>query len=192
MEEMLRHCLKKHLEAVTGFLEENEKEIIRASQVIINAMKKGGKLMTCGNGGSAADAQHMAAELVNRFLKDRTPLAAVALSTDTSTITSIGNDYGFQYIFEKQVKAIGKEGDVLLVISTSGNSTNCIHAVEAAKKMGIVTIGLLGRDGGNLGSMVDLPLVVRVNSTPRIQEVHIFTIHVLCELIEDGIFGAQT
>jgi D-sedoheptulose 7-phosphate isomerase len=191
MEGMLRHCLREHLEATTGFFEENAGEIIKASQIIIHALQRGGKLLVCGNGGSAADAQHMAGELVNRFLKERRPLAAVALSTDTSVITSIGNDYGFEYIFEKQVRAIGRQGDVLMVISTSGNSPNCVRAVEASKEMGISTIGLLGRDGGVLRKMVDLPLIVRVTSTPRAQEVHILTIHVICQLIEEGIFGEK-
>ncbi len=160
-------------------------KIEEASAVITKAINAKNKLMICGNGGSAADAQHMAAEFVNRFLKERAPLAAIALSTDTSNITSIANDYSFDEIFSKQVEALGINGDVLLGISTSGNSNNVIKAFEAAKLSGIYTIGLLGKDGGELARLSDLSIIVNSNSTPRIQEAHIFIIHTVCQMVED-------
>ncbi len=152
---------------------------------IIYAIRNGGKLLICGNGGSAADAQHMAAEFVNRFLKERRPLPAIALTTDTSNLTSIANDYSFDDVFSKQVEAIGKKGDVLIGISTSGNSENVFKALRIAKGMGIETVGLLGKDGGKIKDVCDLALVVPSFSTPRIQEVHGFVIHTICEIVED-------
>lgn len=188
MEGLIRDSLRELNNCLNIFVEENGKAILEASNVISEALKKGFKLLICGNGGSAADAQHMAGEFVNRFLMERDPLPAIALNTDTSVLTSIGNDYSFDQIFEKQVLALGKEGDVLMVISTSGKSKNCILAALAAQKKGIFTIGLLGKDGGELLDKVDLPLVVRHNSTPRIQEVHSFVIHMICELVEKTLF----
>ncbi len=152
---------------------------------IIYAIRNGGKLLICGNGGSAADAQHMAAEFVNRFLKERRPLPAIALTTDTSNLTSIANDYSFDDVFSKQVEAIGKKGDVLIGISTSGNSENVFKALRIAKGMGIETVGLLGKDGGKIKDVCDLALVVPSLSTPRIQEVHGFVIHIICGIVED-------
>jgi D-sedoheptulose 7-phosphate isomerase len=146
------------------------------------------KLLLCGNGGSAADAQHIAAEFVNRFLLERPPLPAIALTTDTSIITSIGNDYTFNDIFSKQVKAIGLEGDVLMGLSTSGNSGNVLSAVDAAKSQGIFTVGLTGNDGGQLSDLADMALVVDSNKTPRIQETHILVGHVICELVDYLLF----
>ena len=144
--------------------------------------------MLCGNGGSAADAQHIAAEFVNRFQLERKPLPALALTTDTSIITSIANDYGYEKIYSKQITALGAEGDILLSISTSGNSPNIISAIITAKKMGIYTVGLSGRDGGEMNKLVDLSMVVESNSTPRIQEVHILTGHLICELVDYILF----
>ena len=152
---------------------------------IIDAIKKGGKLLICGNGGSAADAQHMAAEFVNRFLKERKPLPAIALTTDTSNLTRIANDYSFKEVFSKQVEAIGERGDVLIGISTSGNSKNVLRAMEVARSLGIETIGLLGRDGGRIKDVCDLTFIVPSFSTPRIQEVHGFVIHAICGIVED-------
>lgn len=188
MESLIKDCLKELSNCLDTFVEENTKAILEASKVISEALKGGFKLLICGNGGSAADAQHMAGEFVNRFLMEREPLPAIALNTDTSVITSIGNDYSFDRIFEKQILALGKKGDVLIIISTSGKSRNCILAALAAQKRGIFTIGLLGRDGGELLDKVDLPLVVRHASTPRIQEVHSFVIHMICELVEKFLF----
>jgi len=152
---------------------------------IVDAIENGGKLLICGNGGSAADAQHMAAEFVNRFLKERKPLPAIALTTDTSNLTSIANDYSFDEVFSKQVEAIGKGGDVLVGISTSGNSKNVLKAMETARKMDIETVGLLGRDGGKIKDVCDVTLIVPSFSTPRIQEVHGFVIHTICGIVED-------
>jgi D-sedoheptulose 7-phosphate isomerase len=141
-----------------------------------------------GNGGSAADAQHLAAEFVNRFIIERPPLPAIALSTDTSIITSIGNDYDFSEIFSKQIRAIGQAGDVAWGISTSGSSPNVIKALELAKKMGMITIGLTGKDGGQMMKIVDHSLNVSSTSTPRIQEVHITVGHVICEMVDFKLF----
>ena len=140
--------------------------------------------MLCGNGGSAADSQHLAAEFTGRFSKDRPPIAAVALSTDTSALTCIGNDYSFNDIFARQVQALGKAGDCLIAISTSGNSANVLAAVAAAKSLGISTIGLLGRDGGKLKSQCDISIVVPSQVTARIQEAHILIGHSLCGAVE--------
>jgi D-sedoheptulose 7-phosphate isomerase len=152
-----------------------------------SCIRKGGKLLFCGNGGSAADSQHLAAELTGRFIKDRRPLAAMALSTDTSALTCIGNDYSFDEIFARQVLGLGRKGDVLIGISTSGNSRNVIRAVEEAKNMGVVSIGLLGRDGGQLKSLCDHSIVVPSNVTARIQECHILIGHTLCGMIEQEL-----
>jgi D-sedoheptulose 7-phosphate isomerase len=192
VEERLRHSLNELIAILEGFVGEFHLKISEASQIIAHALKRSNKILICGNGGSAADAQHMAAEFVNRFLMERAPLPAIALSTDTSVITSIGNDYGFEQIFEKQLRALGQKGDVLLAISTSGKSLNCIKAVSAAKEMGVFSIGLLGRDGGDMVDLVDLPLVVRHLSTPRIQEVHTFVIHIICQMVEEILFGRKS
>ncbi len=160
-------------------------DIERVAFLIINSIRSDGKLLVCGNGGSAADAQHMVAEFVNRFLKERRPLPAISLTTDTSNLTSIANDYSFDYVFSKQVEAIGKAGDVLIGISTSGNSKNVLNAIETARGLGIKTIGLLGRDGGVIKSACDIALIVPSSSTPRVQEVHGFIIHAICQMVED-------
>jgi D-sedoheptulose 7-phosphate isomerase len=156
----------------------------QAGAVSARALQAGHKLMFCGNGGSAADSQHLAAELTGRFIKDRKPLAAVALSTDSSAMTCIGNDYSFDEVFARQVMGLGRAGDVLVAISTSGNSGNVIRAVQEAKAIGMTVIGFLGRDGGKLKAMVDVPIVVPSNVTARIQESHILIGHTLCGLIE--------
>lgn len=158
--------------------------ISRAIDACVQSLQKGGKLMLCGNGGSAADSQHLAAEFTGRFIKDRPPIAAVALSTDTSALTCIGNDYSFNDIFSRQVQALGKAGDCLIAISTSGNSGNVLAAVAAAKSLGISTIGLLGRDGGKLKAQCDVSIVVPSQVTARIQEAHILIGHSLCGAVE--------
>lgn len=158
-----------------------------AADRIARCLSSGHKILLCGNGGSAADSQHLAAEFTGRFVKDRKPLAAVALSTDTSALTSIANDYGFDEVFSRQVTALGRPGDCLLAISTSGNSRNVIRAAEAARAAGIHTIGLLGRDGGKLLALCDVPLVVPSATTARIQEAHIFIGHSLCAMVEEAL-----
>jgi len=175
-----------HLKDV--FVGENLDVIVTVVEAITAALKAGNKILLFGNGGSAADAQHLAAEFVNRFIIERPPLPAIALSTDTSIITSIGNDYDFSEIFSKQIRAIGQAGDVAWGISTSGSSPNIIKAIEVAKKIGMVTIGLTGKDGGQIAKMVDYSLNVSSSSTPRIQEVHITVGHVICEMIDFKLF----
>lgn len=153
---------------------------------IAGRLRSGHKILICGNGGSAADAQHFAGEMVNRFLCEREPYAAIALSTDTSVISAIGNDYGYELVFAKQVEALGQKGDVLVAISTSGGSANVLRAVQAAKEKGLLTVGLTGGTGGHLALAVDKALVVSCTKhTPRIQEGHELFIHALCERIEE-------
>ena len=165
--------------------------IADAGRQLADRLRGGGKLMFCGNGGSAADAQHLASELTGRFINDRKPLAGLALSTDSSALTCIGNDYSFDDVFARQVSGLGRAGDGLVAISTSGNSRNVLRAVAAAREAGVFTLGLLGRDGGALRGACDAAIVVPHGVTARIQEAHILIGHTLCGLIEDelGIAG---
>lgn len=163
--------------------------IIEISKVCIKALENGKKVMFCGNGGSAADSQHLSAELVSKLSYDRPALNAIALSVDTSALTAIGNDYGYLYSFSRQVNAVGNEGDVLVGISTSGRSKNIVEAIKAAKEKNIITVGFLGQDGRDIGSMVDHQINMPSNSTPNIQEGHIASGHIICALIEDHFFG---
>lgn len=162
--------------------------ISKIADLIIGCLQNKGKIMLCGNGGSASDAQHLAAEFVNRFKKERIPLPALALTTDTSILTSIANDYSYSEIFSKQILALGKKEDILIAISTSGKANNVIAAVETAKKIGIKTIGLTGKDGGRLKQTADICLIVPSNDTARIQEAHITIGHIICEIVEEEIF----
>lgn len=166
-------------------------QIAAAATIILTQLLAGGKLITFGNGGSAADAQHIAAEFVGRYRAERKALAAVALTTDSSTLTSIGNDFGFEEIFSRQLEAVGKPGDVVLAISTSGNSRNVLHAVTAARQIGLFTIGLAGRTGGKMREMVDMCLCVPSDSTPRIQEAHTLIIHILSGIVENAFVAAS-
>ncbi len=170
------------------FTSENITLVESAALEMVSAFKAGGKLFTAGNGGSAADAQHMAAELVNRFEIERPPLPALAITTDSSNLTSIANDYSYTEVFSKQIRALGKKEDVLLAISTSGASTCIIKAAEAAKSMGIKVIALTGRGGGELAAKSDIVLNVEAKRTCRVQEVHITIIHILCEIIDCMLF----
>jgi len=158
-----------------------------AAEAAARAVRGGNRILFCGNGGSAADAQHLAAELVGRLVRDRRALPGLALTTDSSALTCIGNDFGFDEVFARQVEGLGRAGDVLIAISTSGNSRNVIRAVEVAKPLGIYTVGFLGRDGGKLAALVDLPIVVPSQETARIQEAHIFLGHVFCALVEQAL-----
>ena len=150
-------------------------------------LKKGGKIMFCGNGGSASDAQHLATELSVRYLKDRPAIAGLCLNTDTSTLTAAGNDYGFQYVFSRQIEAIGQADDLLVCISTSGNSQNLMEALKAAQKKKIKSVGLLGRDGGTMRDLCDLSVIVPLHETPRIQEMHITLGHIFCGALESAL-----
>ena len=166
--------------------------LARATELLVEALRGGGKIMSCGNGGSAADAQHFAAELVNRFEMERPPLAAVALSTDTSSLTSIANDYAYQQVFSKPLRALGRRGDALLAISTSGNSANVLEAIGAAHELGIRVVALTGNGGGKMGAALrpeDVHLCVPHRTTARIQEVHLLCLHCLCDGIDTLLFS---
>ncbi|HKV41189.1 MAG TPA: D-sedoheptulose 7-phosphate isomerase [Blastocatellia bacterium] len=184
----IQRIATESIEAKRQFFGQNAALVARAAEIIVESLASGGKLMSFGNGGSAADAQHIAAELVNRLNRDHPPIAAVALTTDTSILTSITNDLSFDEVFARQLRALARAGDVVLAISTSGNSPNVIRAVEAAQELGLKTIGLTGRSGGRMASLVDVALIVEAPSTQRIQEVHITIGHILCELIEDSLY----
>ena len=188
MENIIKKILASSLEINDEFISENSSKIGMVAEKIASAFLGDRKLLICGNGGSAADAQHMAAEFVNRFQLERPPLPAMALTTDTSVITSIGNDYSFEDVFSKQVKALGIEGDVLLALSTSGNSKNVLSAVEVANKQGLYTVGMLGNKGGKLLAAVDMALIVKSDVTARVQEAHILAEHIICHLVDYILF----
>ncbi len=181
--------LEASVQAKRLFWEREGENILKAAKRLVSAFKQGYKLLVFGNGGSAADAQHLAAELVNRFRLERDPLPAVALTTDTSILTAVGNDYAFGEVFAKQVEALGRPGDVALGISTSGRSENVLRALAVARQKGLFTLGLSGGDGGQMGRYCDLLLRVPSSETPRIQEGHLFFIHLVCELVEEALFG---
>jgi D-sedoheptulose 7-phosphate isomerase len=162
-------------------------DILEAANRIKSCLQKGGKLILMGNGGSAADCQHIAAELIGRFKKERKALAAMALTVDTSSLTALGNDYGFDTIFERQVEAHAQENDAVVGISTSGNSENVVRALKKANAMGVETLGLVGNDGGKIKEVANLSIVIPSNDTARIQEVHITIGHIICELIEEDL-----
>jgi D-sedoheptulose 7-phosphate isomerase len=170
---------------------EQSGQVAAAARLLASTLKVGGKILLFGNGGSAADAQHLAAEFVNRFRIERPPLAALALTTDTSILTSIANDYDFLEVFAKQVRALGRPGDAALGLSTSGNSANVVRALEVARRLGLKTLALSGGDGGPVAAAAELAIVVPSKSTPRIQEVHITIGHVLCDLVDFLLFPDQ-
>ncbi|MEW6042329.1 MAG: D-sedoheptulose 7-phosphate isomerase [Elusimicrobiota bacterium] len=161
-------------------------KIKNIARLLIKTIKNNRTIFLCGNGGSAADSQHIAAELIGRFKKERRPFPAVALTTDTSILTSLGNDYGFDKIFERQIEALAIKGDVLIAISTSGNSLNVLNAVRKARLLGVHTVGLLGNDGGKIKKFCNTFIIIKSNQTARIQEMHILTGHILCELVENS------
>ncbi|MCX7738992.1 MAG: D-sedoheptulose 7-phosphate isomerase [Hydrogenothermaceae bacterium] len=171
------------------FVQEYAEDIVNLSIFLGKRLKMGYKVLICGNGGSAADSQHFAAEIVGRFEKEKKPFSAIAITTDSSILTAIGNDYGFENIFSKQVEALGRKGDILIGISTSGNSKNVIEAVRIAKDMGIFTVGFLGRDGGKLKDIVDKAFIVRSDSTARVQEVHLTLEHAICSILDLYLTG---
>jgi D-sedoheptulose 7-phosphate isomerase len=188
MEDHIIKIFKESIRVKEAFVNENLSKLVNVVEAITTALKAGSKILIFGNGGSAADAQHIAAEFVNRFVIERPPLPAIALTTDTSIITSIGNDYDFSEIFSKQIRAIGQPGDIAWGISTSGNSANVLKGLEVAKKMGLVTIAFTGKDGGNIAKIADLSINVSSSVTARIQEVHITAGHAICDLVDIKLF----
>jgi D-sedoheptulose 7-phosphate isomerase len=192
---MKTHISTNLIQSITAqqaFVAVSTDRIIQLVEWTVKTFTAGGKVLILGNGGSAADAQHMAAEFVNRFKINRRPLPAIALTTDTSVLTSIGNDFGFDMIFVKQIQALGSPGDIVLAISTSGKSPNVVKAIETAKGMGLKTVALTGgtsQPGGDLGPIADLVLNVPTDSTPHIQETHLWLEHMVCELVEKEMFG---
>lgn len=189
MQQFITRQLQEHQQLFHILETELTLPITRLAERLIETFRIGNKLLIMGNGGSAADAQHFAGEIVSRFRMERPGLPAIALSTDTSIITAIGNDYGFERIFSRQIEALATPGDAVIGISTSGNSPNVRKALEAAQQAGCTTIGLLGKDGGSIKALCDIPLIIPSNDTPRVQEAHIAIIHILCDLIEQGLFG---
>ena len=188
----IRELFEASAHARDAFLDENAAALERAIDLVADALRVGRTVLLFGNGGSAADAQHIAAEFVGRFMRERRPLAAIALTTDTSALTAIANDYGYDEVFARQVRALARAGDVALAISTSGKSPSVLRAVDACRELGVRTIGLTGGDGGPLARMVDVSL--RVSASPlsaRIQETHILIGHVICELVDRRLFGER-
>jgi len=191
MLDSIRVQLQEQREVLLRIENELAGEIAEAVAMIAATFSAGNKLLIMGNGGSAADAQHFAAEMVGRFMLERRPLPAIALTTDTSALTAIGNDYGFDTIFSRQVEALAAAGDMVIGISTSGNSANIALALQSARSIGCRTIALLGKGGGSINGLVDLPIVVPSAVTPRIQEGHITIIHILCDLLERTLFAGE-
>ncbi len=187
MEERVKRIFEESISVKERFLIQGNTQVVGLTQMVIETLEKGGKILIFGNGGSAADAQHIAAEFVNRFKRERHPLAALALTTDSSILTSIGNDYGYEFVFVKQIEALGKPGDMAWGISTSGNSLNVNLALKKAREMGLKTVALTGGNGGRMIDYADLSIIVPSFNTPRIQEVHITIAHVVCELTEEAL-----
>lgn len=184
MNSNIKNEFEEHIKVTQGTLKSINKKIEIAAKICVKSLRNKGKILIMGNGGSAADAQHIAAELVGRYKTERKGLAAIALTTDTSAITAIANDYGYLNVFNRQVEALAFKGDVVIGISTGGTSANVVKAFQTAKKMGCKTIGLSGKDGGEFNKLCDLNLLVTSNDTPRIQEMHILIGHTICQLIE--------
>ena len=178
-----------HLKTIQSVIGNMESPLEEAAECIVNTLKNGNKVLLCGNGGSAADAQHIAAELTGRYKSERKGLPAIALTTDTSALTAISNDYGYAKVFDRQVEALSNQGDLLIGISTSGNSDNILSALQTAKALGCTTLGLSGHDGGKMNDTCDINLIVPSNDTPRIQEIHILLGHTLCQIVDYAFEG---
>ena len=187
MQQTIEKIFAESISVKQGTLKKNAKAIEQASLMIIDALRAGNKLFFCGNGGSAADSQHIAAEFVGRFQKERAAWPAIALTVDSSALTALGNDYSFDIVFSRQLEALGKKGDVLIGISTSGNSKNVLKAMETAKSMGIKTIGVTGGTGGSMLSLSDISLIAASSKTARIQESHMVIFHTICEIVENSL-----
>lgn len=185
MQDIIKKIFHESAEVKRQAFERNSVLIEQAAKLIIKSLEEGGKVMLFGNGGSAADSQHIAAEFIGRFQKERKSLAAIALSTDTSIITALGNDYSFDVIFSRQIEGLGRAHDVAIGLSTSGNSQNVIEAIKAAKRIGMATISLTGNDGGQVAKLTDVSLIVPAKNTARVQESHSCMAHVICELVEN-------
>ena len=175
-----------HKETIEAVIEKLIPDVEKASLIAIETLKKGHKILLCGNGGSAADAQHIAAELSGRYKSERRALPGIALTTDTSALTAIANDYGYEFVFARQVEALANKGDLLIAISTSGNSPNILSAIKTARELGCHTIGLSGRGGGSMNDLCKLNIVIPSSDTPRIQEMHILIGHTICQAIDDA------
>ena len=193
MMDLIRKQLEASIQTMTLVLNDEavHAAVVEAGRLTADAMKHGRKLMICGNGGSAADAQHLAAEFVSRLTIDRPALRAIALTTDTSIVTAIGNDHSYDNIFERQVEALGQEGDVLLAISTSGNSKNCVKALKLAKAIGIHTVALTGNRGGTMAALAEINIIIPSDTTMNIQESHLALEHIFCMVVERFYFGAD-
>jgi len=187
MQSVIVNEFLKHLETTQKTMDVMANKIELAAQLCINSLNNRGKILIFGNGGSAADSQHIAAELVSRYKKERKGLPAIALTTDTSILTAIGNDYGYERIFSRQIEALSQKGDILIGISTGGTSTNVINALVLGKEIGCKTIGLSGKDGGSFKDICDINLLVPANDTARIQEMHILIGHTICHLVEQEL-----
>lgn len=187
MKQIIENEFLSHLETVNKTIEVMQKKLAEASKLAVETLKSGNKILICGNGGSAADAQHIAAELVGRYKSERKGLPAIALTTDTSALTAISNDYGYDKVFDRQVEALATKGDLLIGISTSGNSANILSALESAKDVGCNTLGMSGKDGGKMNQICDINLIVPSDDTPRIQEMHILLGHTLCQIIDNEL-----
>jgi len=183
--------IRRHIEVFEDVFLPMAPQVEQCATLLCTCFKSGGKVLVMGNGGSAADAQHLAAELVGRFLKNRDALPAIALTTDTSILTAVANDFGYDEVFKRQVEALANPEDVVIGISTSGNSPNVVAAFDAARQIGCRNVALSGRDGGRMAAYADLNLNVAVDDTPRIQEVHLSIIHILCDLVEQQLFPEQ-
>jgi D-sedoheptulose 7-phosphate isomerase len=187
MRDMIKDILLESIAVKEGILRTQVSQILSIANFMIEALKKNGKVILFGNGGSAADSQHIAAELVGRFKKDRTALAGIALTVNTSILTSLANDYSFDIVFAKQLEALGSKNDIAVGISTSGKAKNVVNGIKQAKKMGIKTVALTGADGGELAKCADLSLIVNSSVTARVQEAHITIGHIICEIVENAL-----
>ena len=187
MKRTIKNELLAHLEVINLTIETMQEKLERASLLVVETLRNGNKILLCGNGGSAADAQHIAAELIGRYKSERRGLAAIALTTDTSILTSVGNDYGYDRIFDRQIEALANKGDLIIGISTSGNSKNIISALTVGKEIGCKTLGLTGNYGGIINKTCDINLIVPSIDTPRIQEMHIVFGHIICQIVDNEL-----
>ena len=187
MKQTIKNEFLSHLEVINFTIDTMQEKLELASLLIVETLKKGNKVLLCGNGGSAADAQHIAAELTGRYKTERKGLPGIALTTDTSALTAIGNDYGYERIFDRQVEALANKDDLIIGISTSGNSKNIINALKVGKVLGCNTLGFSGKQGGEMNELCDINLVVPSNDTPRIQEMHILFGHIICQIVDDEL-----